>query len=363
MRIAIYSGSFDIVTEGHLWMIKKGIELFDQLIIGIGTNPEKHTLFDFKTRKELLETVCVGLSDNLIIEDFGTLALVQFAHDKNAKYILRGIRSIYDFDYERMLKNVNTDLDESIETVFLMPPKNLSEVSSSMVKGMLKIQGWEMIIKRYVPEAMQLALVQRFSYDPLQLAELYLGESISETLKNYYHQFNRHYHNLDHLSVCLREFREIEKYLQNPYAVLVALLFHDIIYDPDAEPLENERASCEMAKALCDFNEKDHNAIMNHILHTSHQYDGQKDTDTDYVCDIDLAILGYSASAFDQYEQAIRQEYGYFDDDKYKAGRLSFLRKLLDSKAIYKTPYFRMKYEVHARANIERLIDELSEDV
>lgn len=363
MRTAIYSGSFDIVTEGHFWMIKKGVELFDQLIIGIGTNPDKQALFDFKTRKQLLETICAGLSDNIIIEDFSNLALVQFAHDKNAKYILRGIRSISDFDYERMLKNVNADLDDSIETVFLMPPKNLSEVSSSMVKGMLKIQGWETIIKRYVPDAMQLALIQRFSYDPLQLAQLYLGESISETLKNYYHQFNRYYHNLNHLTVCLREFRDVEKYLQNPYSVLVALLFHDIVYDPTAKPLENERASCEMAKTLCDFDKKDHDAIMSHILHTSHQYEGQRDTDTDYLCDIDVAILGYSASEFEQYEKAIRQEYGCFDDEQYKAGRVSFFKKLLDNKAIYKTPYFRMKYEVHARANIEKLINELSEEL
>ncbi|CAG1020617.1 Phosphopantetheine adenylyltransferase [Patescibacteria group bacterium] len=359
MRIAVYSGSFDIVTEGHLWMIKKGIELFDKLIVGIGTNPSKQTLFDFKTRKQLLEMVCADLSDKLSIEDFSNLALVQFAHDKNAKYILRGIRSISDFDYERMLKNVNTDLDDSIETVFLMPPKNLSEVSSSMIKGMLKIQGWEIIIKRYVPEAMQSALIERFSCDPIQVAQLYLGDSISETLKNYYHQFGRYYHNLDHLTNGLREFREIEKFLQNPYAVLIALLFHDIVYEPTAPALANETASCELAKQLCDFDEKDHAEIINHILHTSHHYEGHRNSDTDYLCDIDMAILGVSESEFEQYEQAIRQEYSCFNDEQYKSGRLSFLKNLLDRKTIYKTSYFRMKYESNARANIEKLIQQL----
>lgn len=362
MRIAIYSGSFDIVTEGHLWMIKKGISLFDKLIVGIGTNPSKQTLFDFKTRKRLLESVCAGLADNLIIEDFGNLALVQFARDKNAQYILRGIRSVSDFDYERMLKNVNTDLDESIETVFLMPPKNLSEVSSSMVKGMLKIRGWEHIVTRYVPEAMRDALIERFSHDPVQVAIHYAGVLPSATLEQHYSGAGRYYHNLKHIENCLIEFREIEAKIKNPYAVIMALLFHDIIYEPQArEFLANETASWELAKQLCQLNDNDHAAIKNYILHTSHNYTGDKDADTDTVCDIDMAILGYSEHEFDDYEAAIRREYAFADDNQYKAGRVSFLQSLLARTAIFKTDYFYNKYEVSARANISRLIEQLSQ--
>ncbi len=360
MRIAIYSGSFDIVTEGHLWMIKKGISLFDKLIVGIGTNPDKQTLFDFKTRKHLLETVCEGFADNLVIEDFGNLALVQFARDKNAQYILRGIRSVSDFDYERMLKNVNTDLDESIETIFLMPPKNLSEVSSSMVKGMLKINGWETIIKRYVPDAMRVALIKRFSCDPVQVAQQFAGIVPSVTLAQHYSADGRFYHNLKHLENCLTAFREVETKVKNSYAVVMALLFHDLVYDPTAhEPLANETASWELVHQICQLNEPSKTAIMNHILHTSHRYEGDKDVDTDYVCDIDMAILGYSESEFDEYERNIRREYA-FASDAYSAGRLSFLRSLLASTAIFKTSYFHNKYEETARANISRLVEQLS---
>lgn len=362
MRIAIYSGSFDIVTEGHLWMIKKGVSLFDQLIVGIGTNPSKQTLFDFKTRKRLLESVCAGLADNLVIEDFGNLALVQFARDKNAQYILRGIRSVSDFDYERMLKNVNTDLDESIETVFLMPPKNLSEVSSSMVKGMLKIRGWEEITKRYVPEAMRIALIERFSYHPVQVAMCYAGVLPSQQFEQAYSGAGRFYHNLKHIENCLREFREVEAKLKNPRAVIMALLFHDIVYEPQArQPLANETASWQQAKQLCQLNDSDHATIMNHILHTSHSYTGYKDADTDTVCDIDMAILGYSEPEFAEYEQGIRREYAFANDAQYTAGRLHFLQTLLASTAIFKTDYFSHKYEASARANISRLIDQLSE--
>lgn len=343
-------------------MIKKGIGLFDKLIVGIGTNPDKQTLFDFKTRKQLLEMVCVGLADNLVIEDFGNLALVQFARDKNAQYILRGIRSVSDFDYERMLKNVNTDLDESIETIFLMPPKNLSEVSSSMVKGMLKIHGWETIIKRYVPEAMRDALIERFSCDPVQVARHYAGVMPSLTLEQCYSAEGRFYHNLKHIGNCLIEFRAVEATLKNSKAVMMALLFHDIVYDPEAHQLlANETASWTLAKQLCAFNEHDDTDIMNHILHTSHSYTGDKNADTDTVCDIDMAILGYSESEFDAYETNIRREYAFASDADYAAGRLNFLRTLLAKTAIFKTDYFKNKYEESARDNIKRLINQLSE--
>jgi pantetheine-phosphate adenylyltransferase len=361
MRIAIYSGSFDIVTEGHLWMIKKGLSLFDRLIVGIGTNPSKQTLFDFKTRKQLLESVCAGLSDNLVIEDFGNLALVQFARDKQAQYILRGIRSVSDFDYERMLKNVNTDLDNSIETIFLMPPKNLSEVSSSMVKGMLQINGWEQIVKRYVPDAMRDALIDRFSYDPMQVAQHIVGLPASLTLEQCYRGEGRFYHTLKHLENCLLEFRAVENRIKDRYAVLMALLFHDSVYDPTAKPLANETASWELAKQLCQLNEFDHAAIMNHILHTSHSYTGYKNADTDIVCDIDMAILGYSEQEFSDYEVEIRREYACFNDSEYRAGRIQFLRTLLQRTAIFRTPYFQDKYEATARTNIKRLIQHLSE--
>ena len=358
MRTAIYSGSFDIVTEGHLWMIKQGLRLFDQLVVGIGTNPSKQTLFDFQTRKQLLEAVCADLTGNIVIEDFANLALVQFAHDKNAKYILRGIRSVSDFDYERILKNVNFDLDESIETVFLMPPRHLAEVSSSMVKGMLKIKDWENIVKRYVPPAMCSALIERFSCDPVQLARHYGGEAVSDTLVQCYSETGRFYHNLKHLETCLSEFRAVEKQLVDPHAALMALLFHDLVYNPQArEPLANETASWELARQLCPLN----NTVKNHILHTAHCYTGDKTTDTDIICDIDMAILGYAETDFNAYEANIRREYGFASDEDYRAGRTHFLQSLLNKAHIFNTDYFYNKYETTARVNIEQLISQLSE--
>jgi predicted metal-dependent HD superfamily phosphohydrolase len=226
---------------------------------------------------------------------------------------------------------------------------------------MLKIKGWETIIKRYVPEAMRMALIERFSCDPIELARHYVGVLASVMIKQRYSEGGRFYHNLKHIENCLMEFREVETKLSNPRVVVLALLFHDIIYNPQAkQPLANETASWEMAKQINTLNPEDHSAIMNHILYTSHQYTGDGDSDTDYICDIDMAILGYPEHQFEEYEHNIRREYAFASDEKYKAGRIQFLQTLLSSEYIFKTDYFKNKYEISARRNIKKLIRQLS---
>jgi predicted metal-dependent HD superfamily phosphohydrolase len=188
-----------------------------------------------------------------------------------------------------------------------------------------------------------------------------VGETASIALAQCYSEKGRFYHNLKHLENCLTEFHEIEANITDSYAVIMALLFHDLVYDSKAQQaFANETASWELAKQICQLNEPQHSAIKNHILHTSHSYSGDKNADTDYVCDIDMAILGYSEPEFQQYEANIRREYAFASDSQYIAGRSHFLQSLLESAAIFKTGYFYNKYEAAARANITRLIKQLS---
>jgi predicted metal-dependent HD superfamily phosphohydrolase len=209
---------------------------------------------------------------------------------------------------------------------------------------------------------MRAALIKRFSHDPVQLAQHYAGESTSTMLAQCYSAEGRFYHNLKHLENCLREFRAIEPQLKNSYTVLMALLFHDIVYDPEAHrPLANETASWELAKQLCPFKELEAAVIKSHILHTSHNYTDDKDADTDYVCDIDMAILGYSEQEFNHYETNIRREYAFAGDAQYQTGRVNFLKTVLAKERIFNTDYFHHKYEAAARTNIEKLINQLSE--
>ncbi len=157
MRTAVYAGSFDPLTNGHLWMIEKGLEMFDHLYVAIGSNPAKSYTFSVQDRLKMLEDA-IPSCDRLTISEFKNLYLVKYASSVDAQYILRGIRSSSDYEYERVMRHINADMAPSITTTFLMPPRDIAELSSSMVKSLIGPEGWEESVKRYVPSAVFTAL-------------------------------------------------------------------------------------------------------------------------------------------------------------------------------------------------------------
>jgi pantetheine-phosphate adenylyltransferase len=150
MRIAVYAGSFDPPTNGHLWMIERGLEMFDRLIVAIGSNPAKSYSYTLEERLEMLRA-SVPASDRLEVAHFDNRYLVDYANKMGAAYILRGIRSPNDYEYERVMRHINADMAPKITTVFLMPPRDIAELSSSMIKSLTGPAGWEETVKRYVP--------------------------------------------------------------------------------------------------------------------------------------------------------------------------------------------------------------------
>jgi pantetheine-phosphate adenylyltransferase/8-oxo-dGTP diphosphatase len=162
MRSGVYAGTFDMLTSGHWWMIEQGVALFDHLHIAIGVNSGKKGTPYFTTTErrgmiqECLDTFFVtgrgiGLKDKITVDVFEDKYLVNYARSIEANYLLRGIRSQADFDYERVLRNINGDIEPNIDTIFLMPPREIAEVSSSMVKGLIGPKGWENIVRKYLP--------------------------------------------------------------------------------------------------------------------------------------------------------------------------------------------------------------------
>ncbi len=151
MRTAVYAGSFDPPTNGHLWMIEQGLAMFDQLIVAIGNNPSKRYSFTVDERLKLLKD-STNPAENLVITHFDNRYLVDYARKMGAKYVLRGIRSPNDYEYERVMRHINADMAPEITTVFLMPPRDIAEVSSNMIKSLIGPQGWEDTVRRYVPE-------------------------------------------------------------------------------------------------------------------------------------------------------------------------------------------------------------------
>lgn len=159
---AVYAGSFDPLTEGHMYMIREGAKLFDELIVAVGINPEKKYTFNLETRISLIEKSTKDLK-NIKICHFENQFLIKYAEQMNCKYILRGIRSESDYEFERRMRNVNGDLNNQISTIFLMPPREISEISSSFVKGLVGPEGWEKIISKFLPIPVYNKILEQFS--------------------------------------------------------------------------------------------------------------------------------------------------------------------------------------------------------
>ena len=155
-RVAVYTGTFDPVHYGHLDIIQRGSRLFDRLIVGVGINPDKRTLFSIEERVELTRTVCDGW-DNVEVQAMDGLA-VRFVRALGARSMIRGLRTLSDMEYEFTMSLMNRTLDPELETVFLMAKEEFSHVSSSLLRQIAALGG---DLSKFLPPTVGAALSER----------------------------------------------------------------------------------------------------------------------------------------------------------------------------------------------------------
>ena len=160
-KTAVYAGSFDPITHGHLWMVEQGVEMFDELMIAIGENPDKKYAFSMEERLQALRESVANLP-RVSVGSFKNQFLVNYARSVGAHYILRGIRDVRDYEFERGMRHINDDLQPEITTVFLMPPREIAEISSSLIKGLIGPEGWQNEVQRYVPPPVYKLLLAKY---------------------------------------------------------------------------------------------------------------------------------------------------------------------------------------------------------
>ena len=140
MKVAVYPGTFDPITFGHLDIIRRGAHLVDKLVIGVTTNPSKEPMFTTAERLEMVRREVTGVPGNVEVVEFDSL-LMDFAEAQGASMILRGLRAVADFEYEFQMAGMNQQLNDAIETVFLMADVSLQPIASKLVKEIARFGG------------------------------------------------------------------------------------------------------------------------------------------------------------------------------------------------------------------------------
>jgi pantetheine-phosphate adenylyltransferase len=158
MKRAVYPGSFDPITNGHLDVIERARKLFDEVTVAVAHNDEKQPLFTLEERLDLLEET-VGQIEHVRIAQFDGL-LVEFAASHEANAVIRGLRAVSDFEFEFQMALMNRKLNGNVETIFLMPKEEYTYLSSRLVKEIARLGG---DISKFVPQVVAKALRQKFA--------------------------------------------------------------------------------------------------------------------------------------------------------------------------------------------------------
>lgn len=375
-----FSGTLDPITNGHMWVINEARCMASEVVVFLSENTAKKPKFTAEERKSIIDLSCAEQGWNnvqvvIVRGDYTARA----ARKHGAEYLIRGIRTTADFDYENLIQQTNVDVLQGAKTIFVMPPRDLGSVSSSFVKALEGPIGWNWIMKKFVPgpayhawvlgwlrnEWQQLWHYAEADETAIDNADAWFARLTGATA---YGGTARHYHNLDHLVHGLSEIRawaaNTRPAAEDVETIKQAFWFHDAVYGHDAHArgdavapagVSNEEASAqlwlgshlgqEMADAAALIRATDHfqEAAIEHRL-------------KDVLLCVDLAILGQDDEVYRNYAHAIRQEYLHLADDDYRrqrTGALAHLCRKAEAGKLFGDAYFADQYNERAIENME----------
>jgi pantetheine-phosphate adenylyltransferase len=345
-------------------MIEQGSRIFDELVVAVGVNPQKKTSYPLDLRIEMLKESLAGII-NVTVVSFNGQFLVDFAKSTGAGFILRGIRGETDFEYERGMRYINDRLAPDLSTVFLIPPKELVETSSSIVKSLIGPAGWPDVVKQFVPrivfKQILISEMRAHFYKLFSSITQISIDSLWDEVLHKYSEDSRHYHGLNHIAECLSELYTIDLPAREQTTIAIAIWFHDIIYNPKSKTNEEDSADYFRAQAkLFGLSSDLVETVSDYILATK-RHEVEKpcsDRSLQLFLDIDLSILGADECRFMDYDKAIKAEYGWVPKLIYGPKRKKVLKGFLDRPFIFQTPEFRERYEEQARKNLKRIVDD-----
>jgi pantetheine-phosphate adenylyltransferase len=373
-----FSGTLDPITNGHMWVIGEARSIADEVLVFLSENPVKQPQFSAEERKRIIEQSAQERGwDNVLVVIVKGDYTARAAKKHGADYLIRGIRTTADFDYENLIQQTNVDVLQGAKTIFVMPPRDLGSVSSSFVKALEGPVGWNWTMKKFVPAPAYQAWILgwlRREWDALWCHD----DESAEQVANRDHWFlhltgpkayggpERHYHNLDHL---VHGLSEIRVWAANTGASSLdlgllkkAFWFHDALYERSSASLSNEEASARLwLNSALDVVLQDEVADL--IRVTDHlQCDAISHRLKQVMLSADLAILGQDDEVYQAYVRSIRAEYAHVPDASFKPQRqqaLSQLRDLAQSGAMFGDPYFAEQYNLKAIDNLSHEIDAL----
>jgi pantetheine-phosphate adenylyltransferase len=380
-RIA-FSGTLDPITNGHMWVIGEARALAEEVTIFLSENTLKKPQFPAEERKRIIELSAAerGWADvKVVIVKSDYTARV--AKKAGIDYLIRGIRTTSDFDYENLIQQTNVDVLHGAKTIFVMPPRDLGSVSSSFVRSLQGPVGWHWTMKKFVPGPAYRAWILDWLHKEWNL--LWCGDEsgrgISPEAEQWFARLTgptsyggpeRHYHNLDHLVHGLTEIKAWAARTGAPVidadTLRKAFWFHDAVYGLQGNGLEGTISDEEASARLWLESGLDGEAqgVTGLIRATDHFQGKQVDHRLKQVMlGVDLAVLGQEDEIYDAYAAAIRLEYAHVPEDEYRAkrgGALAHLCGKAEAGSLYADPYFAERYGEDALANMRREIETLA---